>query len=260
MTSQFLTNLFSLEGKTAIVTGGTGGLGKAMTIALAQAGAIIVSIQLPKDPNSAALAEAVAGVGSKVTPFECDLASPQDLRRCYASIWEAGFAPDVLLNCAGIIRRDACEDAKDEDIDLLFNINLKAVYISVQEFGRRLLHLKQPGKIINISSVTAFQANINTSAYATTKGGIVQMTKAFSNEWASKGIQVNSIAPGFMRTPMTDGYAANPKYTEYLMTRVPIARWGQPEDLKGAVIFLASSASSFVTGTTLIVDGGFVGK
>ncbi len=119
MTSQFLTGLFSLEGKTAIVTGGTGGLGKAMTLALAQAGASIISIQLPKDPNSTALAQAITDAGSKVTAFDCDVADAKDLRRCYASIWEAGHTPDILLNCAGIVRRDACENAKDEDIDLV---------------------------------------------------------------------------------------------------------------------------------------------
>jgi 2-deoxy-D-gluconate 3-dehydrogenase len=119
MPSQYLTDLFSLEGKTVIVTGGTGGLGSTMTVALAKAGASIVSIELPGDPNSAILEEALAGVGSKVTAFHCDLADAKDLRRCYASIWEKGFNPDILLNCAGVMRRDKCEDAKDEDIDLV---------------------------------------------------------------------------------------------------------------------------------------------
>jgi 2-dehydro-3-deoxy-D-gluconate 5-dehydrogenase len=216
MASQFVANLFSLEGKTAIITGGTGGLGKEMTVALAKAGAVIVSIEAPGDPNSAALAQAVKAAGSKLTAFECDLTNPKNLRGCYSSIWERGIEPDILLNCAGVMRRDACEDAKDEDIDLvsdltftsfishgasadalqIIDINLKAVYISTQEVGRRLLHLQRPGKIINISSVTAFQANINTSVYSTTKGALTQMTKAFSNEWASRGIQVNNIAPG----------------------------------------------------------------
>jgi 2-deoxy-D-gluconate 3-dehydrogenase len=119
MASQFLTGLFSLEGKTAIVTGGTGGLGKAMTVGLAKAGATIVSIELPNDPLSTKLAEEVAAVGSTVKAFTCDLANPKDLRRCYASIWENGITPDILLNCAGVMRRDKCEDAKDEDIDLV---------------------------------------------------------------------------------------------------------------------------------------------
>jgi 2-deoxy-D-gluconate 3-dehydrogenase len=218
MSSEFFASLFSLHGKTAIVTGGTGGLGKAMTVGLAKAGATIVSIELPNDPLSEKLVEEVTAAGSTVTAFHCDVANAKSLRQCYASIWEKGITPDILLNCAGVMRRDKIEDAKDEDIDLvshpsftfhtvvdydayntscqLLNINLKAVYISAQEVGRRLIHLNKPGKIINISSVTSFQANVNTSVYSTTKGGVLQMTKALSNEWSSKGIQVNAIAPG----------------------------------------------------------------
>lgn len=119
MASQFITQLFTLEGKTAIVTGGTGGLGKAMAVALAKAGATIVSIELPGDPNSAKLAEAIVEAGSKITAFECDVGNATDLRRCFASIWESGVIPDILINCAGVMRRDRCEDVKDEDIDLV---------------------------------------------------------------------------------------------------------------------------------------------
>jgi 2-dehydro-3-deoxy-D-gluconate 5-dehydrogenase len=122
MSSQFLTTLFALEGKTAIVTGGTGGLGKVMTVALAKAGAAIVSIEVPNDPNSALLSEAVVGAGSKITAFNCDLANPKDLRACYASIWDKGITPDILLNCAGVMRRDKCEDVNDDDLDLVSHL------------------------------------------------------------------------------------------------------------------------------------------
>lgn len=128
MGSQFLASLFSLEGKTAIVTGGTGGLGKAMTVGLAKAGATIVSIELPNDPNSAQLGEEIAAAGSSVTVFTCDLSKPKDLRSCYASIWEKGIVPDILLNCAGIVRRGKCEDITDEDIDLVSYVYYQPPY------------------------------------------------------------------------------------------------------------------------------------
>lgn len=134
------------------------------------------------------------------------------------------------------------------------------MYISTQEFGRQLISLGRPGKVINIASVTSHQAGFNTSIYSSSKGAVLQMTKAFSNEWASKGIQVNAIAPGFMNTSMTTVYQDNQEMTQYLMSRVPAQRWGQPEDLQSAVIFLASPASNFVSGILLPVDGGILGK
>jgi 2-deoxy-D-gluconate 3-dehydrogenase len=232
--------LFSLAGKTAIVTGGTGGLGLAMSIALAEAGADIVSIQMPNDPRSNLLANAMEELGRKFQVFETDVADSPKLRECFAKIWEAGVIPDILLNCAGINRRSQVENFTDEDIDAVsewernllllmgilpwlanptqgtttqgnaifwqnpakqsldqvFAINLKASFVAAQEFGKKLLELKRPGKIINIASIISFIANINIAAYACTKGGVLQMTKAFSNEWAGKGINVNCICPG----------------------------------------------------------------
>jgi len=130
----------------------------------------------------------------------------------------------------------------------------------MQEFGRKLLSLQRLGKITNIASVTSFQAGFNTSIYSTTKGAVLQMTKAFSNEWAGKGIQVNCINPGFMQTSMTAKYRGDPQMNNYLMARVPMARWGQPEDLVAAVLFLAAPGNKFMSGAPLIIDGGFCGK
>lgn len=223
MSAEYLLQIFSLTGKTAILTGATGGLGKSLALALAKVGASIVSIEIPNDPESDALKKTISEEArGSVRSFTCDLAKTADLRACYASIWGAGIVPDILVNCAGVARTDACEDATDDDIDLvrwhqspiwmsalqlqymltfkcsiqMISVNMKATYTSCQEFGRKLLELNRPGKIINIASVTAFQANRHTSVYAATKGAVVQMTKAFSNEWASKGIQVNCISPG----------------------------------------------------------------
>ncbi|EEU33921.1 uncharacterized protein NECHADRAFT_55852 [Fusarium vanettenii 77-13-4] len=252
--------MFALDVKTAIVTGATGGLGSAMALALAKAGAAIVSIELPDDPLSSALKEALEHIPVSLHTFRCDLRDSASLRDCYRRIWDAGIVPDILVNCAGVVRRTPCEDTCDEDIDLVLNVNVKACYVSTQEFGRRLIYQGRPGKIINISSVTSYQAGFNTSIYSTSKGAVMQMTKAFSNEWASKGIQVNSIAPDFMDTTMTSGYQADPEIIQYLMSRVPMKRWGSPDDLQSAVLFLASPANRFVSGITLPVDGGFLGK
>jgi 2-dehydro-3-deoxy-D-gluconate 5-dehydrogenase len=196
MTSQYLHSLFTLEGKTAIATGSTGGLGLEMTVALANAGCDIVSIELPNDPRAPLLAEAISSANRKLSVYHCDVADSAALRATFAKIWQDGIVPDVLLNCAGINRRGHVEDLEDEDIDAVFAINLKASFVAAQEVGKRLLELGRKGKIINIASIIAFIANINISPYACTKGGVLQMTKAFSNEWSSKGIQVNCICPG----------------------------------------------------------------
>ncbi|OJI98065.1 hypothetical protein ASPVEDRAFT_124583 [Aspergillus versicolor CBS 583.65] len=252
--------MFSLKGKTAIMTGATGGLGSSMALALAKAGASIVSIELPDDPNAGNLAKAISDAGSSLHAFYCDVGNAEQLRACFAQIWDAGAVPDILVNSAGIARRNKCEDATDAELDLLLDINVKSFYIACQEFGRRLLSLDRPGKIINIASVTAFQANKNTSIYSASKGAVVQMTKAFSNEWSSRGIQVNAICPGWMRTPMTEVYAADEAVSSYLMSRIPMGRWGDATELNAAALFLAAPGNSFTTGASVVVDGGFCGK
>ncbi|CAK7204030.1 hypothetical protein SEUCBS139899_006781 [Sporothrix eucalyptigena] len=259
--ADYLHSMFSLEGKTAIITGATGGLGKSIALAFTKAGAAIVSIELPDDPNSSSLAAAINEAGGPpVRVFSCNVADGAAVRKAYAEIWAADIVPDILVNCAGTSIRRACEDTSDAELDLLFELNAKSTYISCQEFGRKLLSLSRPGKIINIASVTAFQANRNTSAYAATKGAVMQMTKGFSNEWVSKGIQVNAISPGYMHTPLTELYYTDKAASDYLMNRVPAGRWGQPEDLDTAALFLASPMNSFTSGVSITVDGGFCGK
>jgi len=191
-----VSELFSLGGKIAITTGGTGGLGLSMAIALAEAGADIVSIQIANDPRAHLLKEGVESLNRKLTVFETDVADSPALRKCFVDIWAAGVVPDILLNCAGINRRAAVEDFTDEDIDAVFAVNLKASFVAAQEVGKKLLELKRPGKIINIASIISFIGNYNIAAYACTKGGVLQMTKAMSNEWAKHGINVNCICPG----------------------------------------------------------------
>ncbi|KAH8889227.1 NAD(P)-binding protein [Thozetella sp. PMI_491] len=257
MAESYLADMFSLKGKTAIVTGGTGGLGSAMVVALVQAGlSLVVSIELPDDPLSLEFEGKIHSFGTKIMPISCDLQNSASLRETYQMIWEAGVVPDILLNCAGLMRRDPCLDAMDDELSLLFNVNVKPYYVSMQEFGRKLILLGNPGQIINIASITAFQAGFSTSIYSSTKRAVVRMTEAFSsNEWAKKGIQVDCIAPGFMQTTMTAKYEGDPIMTEYLMTRVYMQRWGKPEDLASAVLFLAAPSNTFVS--CLVVDSGF---
>ncbi|KAJ9143065.1 hypothetical protein NKR23_g6770 [Pleurostoma richardsiae] len=148
----------------------------------------------------------------------------------------------------------------DEDIDAIFAVNLKSGFVASQEFAKKLIELERPGKIINIGSMTSFLGMYNVSAYAASKGGVLQMTKAFSNELAAKGIQVNCICPGYYKTPLTEDIIQDPEYNDFVLMRTPAMRWGEPKDLRGALIFLASPASDFVTGAPLIVDGGMLGK
>ncbi|EXJ60787.1 hypothetical protein A1O7_04940 [Cladophialophora yegresii CBS 114405] len=255
-----VSELFSLQGKTAVCTGATGGLGLSMSIALAEAGADIVSIQIANDPRADMLKEAVAACGQKLQVFETNVADSVALRRCFAEIWAAGVVPDILLNCAGINRRAKVEDFTDEDIDAIYAINQKASFVAAQEVGKKLLELKRPGKIINIASIISFIGNYNIAAYAATKGAVLQMTKAMSNEWAKHGINVNCICPGYIMTAMTKNYTEDKEYYNYIIGRTPAGRWGLPEDFRGAIIFLASKASDFVCGTSLVVDGGMIAK
>lgn len=212
---QLITDLFSLEGLTAIVTGGTGGLGQAMALALAEGGADIISIEMPSDPNSASLAEAVRLAGRVLTKFECDVGNSKALRSTFEDIWKAGFEADILLNCAGIQRRSPAEEFDDETIDEVFNVNLKATFVACQEFAKRVLPRTTKGegraKIINIGSIISFVGGNNIGAYAATKGGVLQCSKSFSSEWASKGINVNVICPGYYKTEMTRQYSEDPK-------------------------------------------------
>lgn len=260
-----IASLFALTGKTAIVTGGTGSLGHAMTLALAEAGADIVSIERSPESSSASkdLHQAVEKAGRTFTAEACDMSDSAAIRATFARLWERGIVPDILLNGAGIQRRGPAESLSDADIDAVFSTNLKATFVTCQEFAKRLFALDRPGKIINIGSITSFNGATTISPYTATKGGVLQLTKALSCEWAPRGIQVNCICPGYFRTPLTEQYFTEPQYKEfkdYILSRTPAGRWGQPDDLKGAVVFLAGKASDYVTGSSNVVDGGYLAR
>lgn len=179
-----VAELFSLTAKTAIVTGGTGGLGLAMTLALAEGGADIISIELPEDPNAQELKDRVNDLKRKITTYPCNVADSKNLRSTFSKIWSDGHTADILLNCAGIQRRGNAEEFDDETIDDVFNINLKATFVAGQEFAKRLIEQGRPGKVVNVASIISFISSTTIAPYAATKGGVMQTTKAFSSEWA----------------------------------------------------------------------------
>ena len=249
---------FSLSGKVALVTGASRGLGQGMALALAQAGADVAGVGTGADsPETAAL---IRGTGRRYLHISADLSSispiPDILARTKATLGRV----DILVNNAGIIRRNDSVDFTEEDWDAVINVNLKSVFFLSQAVAREFISLGTGGKIINIASLLSFQGGIRIPSYTSAKSGIRGLTMLLSNEWASKGIQVNGIAPGYMVTDNTEALRADTARYNEILGRIPAGRWGNPEDMAGAVVFLASSASNYVNGQILAVDGGWLGR
>lgn len=251
--------IFSLKGKKAIVTGGAQGLCYSMAEALHSAGAEIVLLDVQKSVYESA--EILGREGAPVHAVVGDLGNYEQLEAAYKECLEKlGGRLDIILNGAGIQFRCKAEDYPKERWEKILDINLSAVFYMAQLAGRTMLE-QGSGKIINIASMTAFVASTMIPAYAASKAGVAQITKALSNEWASRGVNVNAIAPGYMATKLTDDMKRlNPDTYAEITGRIPMGRWGAPDDLKGAVVFLASAASDYVSGTILPVDGGYLGK
>ncbi len=249
---------FRLDGKNALVTGSHKGLGAAIAVALAQAGANVACHG--RDPNPGSACREIESLGRKTFYFAGDVA---DAQVCSALIDKtlAEFGSiDILVNNAGIIRRAPAEDFSSEDWDAVIGVNLTAVFRLSQLAGRQMLKQGKPGKIVNIASVLSFQGGLRVPAYAAAKGGVAQLTKALSNEWAAKGINVNAIAPGYMSTDNTSALRQDPVRNRQILERIPAGRWGDPRDLAGAAVFLCSSASDYVHGHLLVVDGGWLAR
>lgn len=250
---------FSLEGKTAIVTGGAKGLCYSMAKALHDAGAEVVLLDVLEMVHESA--KTLGETGAPVHAVIGDLSNHDELKRAYAECLEKlGGKLDILLNGAGIQFRCKAEEFPEDKWQKVLDINLNAVFYMAQEAGKTMLE-QGSGKIINIASMTSFLASVMIPAYTASKAGVAQLTKALSNEWAGRGINVNAIAPGYMDTELTKNMKeVNPKQYEEITNRIPMGRWGQPEDLQGAVVFLASEASDYVSGAVLPIDGGYLGK
>jgi 2-dehydro-3-deoxy-D-gluconate 5-dehydrogenase len=249
---------FQLKGKNALVTGSRRGLGAAIAIALAEAGANVGCHGRDEDPG--ATCEAISAAGRKTFYFAGDLA---DAKAC-TGLFEKAMAEfgslDILVNNAGAIHRAPAAEYSMESWDELIAVHLTAVFRLSQLAGRHLLQRGTGGKIVNIASLLSFQGGVFVPAYAAAKGGIAQLTKALANEWASKGINVNAIAPGYMATDNTMALRSDPVRSRQLLERIPAARWGEPKDIAGAALYLCSPASDYVHGHVLAVDGGWLGR
>ncbi len=247
---------FRVDGQVALVTGASRGLGAAMAIALAKAGADLALHAYESCEDTAAT---IRSLGRKVSAATGDL-SPRDVPVSLVADVIARYSHlDILVNNAGIIRRAPAAEHGDADWEDVISMNLSSVFRMCREAGRHML-ARGRGKIVNIASLLAFQGGITVPGYAAAKGGVAQLTKALANEWASRGINVNAIAPGYMVTENTRPLRQDPERTRQITERIPAGRWGQPEDLAGAVVFLASPASDYVNGHVLVVDGGWLAR
>lgn len=253
-----MTSLFDLSGKRALVTGGGRGLGLGMATGLAEAGAKVVIIGSSAAAEKSA--QALREKGLDVTGLRGDLSDRDGLPVLFdQAVALLGGGIDILLNNAGVQRRNHCEDFTLEDWDTVLNVNLSTVFVLCQLAGRKML-AQGGGKIINMASMLSFFGGFTVPAYAASKGGVAQLTKALSNEWAGKNIQVNAIAPGYMGTEMNTALVNDEGRNAEILGRIPAHRWGRPEDMKGLAVFLASHASDYITGAVIPVDGGYLAK
>jgi 2-deoxy-D-gluconate 3-dehydrogenase len=248
---------FSLKGKVALVTGSGKGLGRAIAVGMAEAGADIVGHYAHDAGDTGRL---VAAAGRRFAPLKADLTKPERAQEVLAQAWEAFGQIDILVNNAGIIRRASALDFTQEDWDDVMNVNLKSIFFLSQAAAQRWVALERGGKIINIASMMSFQGGIRIGAYTASKSGLAGITRLLANEWAARGICVNAIAPGYFLTDNTAAIHADPERNRSISERIPAGRWGAPEELAGAAVFLASSASDYVHGFTLAVDGGWLAR
>lgn len=253
-----ILDLFRLDGRTALVTGASRGIGRAMAVALAQAGADIIGVSASMKPGGETEKE-VTALGRKFLPLACDFGSRDAVHALAETVLASGGGVDILVNNAGTIMRKPAAEHPDDMWDAVIEVNLTAQFILSREIGKGMLE-RGRGKIIFTASLLSFQGGITVPGYAASKGGIAQLTMALSNEWAGRGVQVNAIAPGYIATDNTAALRADAARNEAILARIPSGRWGAPDDLKGATVFLASPASDYVTGIILPVDGGWLGR
>lgn len=250
---------FNLSGKTALVTGCKRGIGKAMAIGLAEAGADIVGVSASLESEGSDVGQAVEALGRKFSGYSCDFSDRTALYGFIAKVKASHAMIDILINNAGTILRQPAADHSDEYWDKVMEVNLNAQFVLTREIGRDMLE-RGSGKVVFTASLLTFQGGITVPGYAASKGGIGQLTMAFANEWAAKGVNVNAIAPGYIATDNTEALRNDETRRTQILSRIPAGRWGEPEDFKGPVVFLSSSASNYVHGTTLLVDGGWMGR
>lgn len=252
-------DLFRLDGKVALVTGCRRGIGKAMALALAEAGADIAGVSQNLEASGSEIEREVLARGRRFRGYACDFGDRTALYAFIERVKRDFPVIDILVNNAGTILRKPAAEHPDEYWDRIIEVNLNAQFILSREIGKEMVK-RGAGKIIFTASMLSFQGGITVPSYAAAKGGIAQLTKALANEWAAHGVQVNAIAPGYIATDNTAALRADPVRNPAILARIPAGRWGDPEDFRGAVVFLASAASDYVTGSILVVDGGWLAR
>ncbi len=252
-------DLFRLEGKTALVTGCKRGIGKAMALALAEAGADIIGVSASLETSGSKVEQEVTALGRSFRGYRCDFGDRAALYEFIRQVRADAPVIDILINNAGTILRAPAAEHPDDYWDQVMEVNLSSQFILSREMGKGMIE-RGRGKIIFTASLLTFQGGITVPGYAASKGGVGQLTKALANEWAGKGVQVNAIAPGYVRTDNNQALQDDPVRFNAILQRIPAGRWGNVEDMKGPVLFLASDASNWVNGEILTVDGGWMGR
>ncbi len=250
---------FKLDNKLALVTGCSRGIGMAIAIEMAEAGADIIGVSNSMPAAGSNVAKAVEATGRKFYPYAADFSKRESLYAFINQVKADHPTIDILINNAGHIMRKPAAEHPDEYWDAIIDINLNAQFILTREIGKRMIEQKS-GKIVFTCSLLSFQGGINVPGYAASKGAIASVLKSFANEWASYGVTVNGIAPGYIATDNTQQLRDDPERSAAILSRIPANRWGKPEDLTGAYVFLSSSASDYINGTILTVDGGWMGR
>lgn len=250
---------FDLSGKTALVTGAKRGIGRGMAKALAEAGADIIGVSASLETSGSDVEGDVVAAGRSFRGYQCDFADRKAVTAFAAQVLADNPRIDILINNAGTIRRAPATEHPDAIWDEVIEINLSSQFVLTREIGRHMVE-RGSGKIVFTASLLTFQGGITVPGYAASKGGIGQLTKAFANEWAGRGVNVNAIAPGYIDTDNTEALRNDPDRSRSILERIPAGRWGKPEDFAGPVVFLSSSASNYVHGTIMTVDGGWMGR
>ena len=252
-----ILNAFNLEGKVALVTGCNTGLGQGMAIGLAQAGCDIIGVNRASPDETAQRVEAL---GRRFYAIQADLTDSAQAAHIVEQAVAAAGQIDILVNNAGIIRREDALNFSEQDWDDVMNINSKTLFFLSQQVARQFISQGNGGKIINIASMLSFQGGIRVPSYTASKSAVMGLTRLMANEWAKYGINVNAIAPGYMATNNTEQLRNDESRSEEILARIPAGRWGNPDDMMGPIVFLASSASDYVNGYTLAVDGGWLAR
>lgn len=253
-----ILNQFELKGKTALVTGSDTGLGQAMAIALAEAGADIVGASNVEAIKGGDTEKAITALGRKFSGYVVDISNREDLYSFINKV-KANHTIDILINNAGMILRKPVAEHPDEWYDKVITVNQTAQFILTREFGKDMLE-RGHGKIVFTCSLLSFQGGINVPGYTSSKSAVAGLVKAFANEWAGRGININGIAPGYIATNNTQALREDPVRSKAILERIPAGRWGEPSDFKGPVVFLSSDASSYMNGHVMVVDGGWMAR